>query len=218
MARGRPRRRAPSSTPRTTRCCCAPGSCARAAAGAPGGAPLRYRHVAVDEVQDFSPLEVQVLLGLPRRAAAASRSPATRSSTSSSTRGFTSWASSSGSSASRAPRSSTLRSATARRTRSRASRSALLGELREDDEPPVRTTRSGPPVELFRFTDHGACVAFLADALSELASDEPLASVAVLTPVARAQRPLLRGPRPQRGAARSAASTARTSASRPASR
>ena len=29
------------------------------------------------------------------------------------------------------------------------------------------TTRSGPPVELFRFTDHGACVAFLADALQE---------------------------------------------------
>ena len=28
----------------------------------PGGAPLRYRHVAVDEVQDFSPLEVRVLM------------------------------------------------------------------------------------------------------------------------------------------------------------
>jgi len=25
-------------------------------------APLRYRHVAIDEVQDFSPVEVQVLL------------------------------------------------------------------------------------------------------------------------------------------------------------
>src|SRR6185436_18844242 len=27
------------------------------------GVPLRYRHVAIDEVQDFSPLEVRVLLG-----------------------------------------------------------------------------------------------------------------------------------------------------------
>ena len=26
------------------------------------GRPLRYRHIAVDEVQDFSPLEVRVLL------------------------------------------------------------------------------------------------------------------------------------------------------------
>ena len=53
----------------------------------------------------------------------------------------------------------------------------MLGDLREDDTPPT-TTRSGPPVELFRFTDHGAA-AFLADALG-LASDEPLASVALL--------------------------------------
>src|SRR5262249_12433393 len=58
---------------------------------------------------------------------------------------------------------------------------AVLGPLREDTAPP-HTTRSGPPVELFRFTDHGACVAFLADALSDLARAEPLASVAVLTP------------------------------------
>jgi DNA helicase-2/ATP-dependent DNA helicase PcrA len=57
---------------------------------------------------------------------------------------------------------------------------AVLGDLREDETPPV-TTRTGPPVELFRFTDHGACVAFLADTLKALLADEPLASVAVLT-------------------------------------
>jgi DNA helicase-2/ATP-dependent DNA helicase PcrA len=58
---------------------------------------------------------------------------------------------------------------------------AVLGDLREDDEPP-ETTRSGPPVELFRFRDRGACVAFLAEALRDLARAEPLASVAVLSP------------------------------------
>jgi DNA helicase-2/ATP-dependent DNA helicase PcrA len=57
----------------------------------------------------------------------------------------------------------------------------VLGPLREEEEPP-EATRSGPPVELFRFTDRGACVAFLADALRELMQAEPLASVAVLTP------------------------------------
>jgi ATP-dependent DNA helicase UvrD/PcrA len=57
----------------------------------------------------------------------------------------------------------------------------LLGDLLEDDEPPV-ATRSGPPIELFRFTDRGACVAFLADALQKLSNREPLASVAILTP------------------------------------
>ena len=58
---------------------------------------------------------------------------------------------------------------------------ALLGKLREDDVPLI-TTRSGPPVEFFQHTDHGACIAALADALTELAGEEPLASVAVLTP------------------------------------
>jgi DNA helicase-2/ATP-dependent DNA helicase PcrA len=57
----------------------------------------------------------------------------------------------------------------------------LLGDLREDDDPPV-TTRSGPPVELFRFTDRGACVTFLADSIADLLIDEPMASVAILTP------------------------------------
>jgi DNA helicase-2/ATP-dependent DNA helicase PcrA len=57
----------------------------------------------------------------------------------------------------------------------------VLGDLREDEEPP-EAPRSGPPVELFRFTDRGACVAFLSDALRRLADEEPLASVAVLTP------------------------------------
>jgi DNA helicase-2/ATP-dependent DNA helicase PcrA len=58
---------------------------------------------------------------------------------------------------------------------------AVLGDLREDATPP-KAIRCGPPVELFRFTDHGACVAWLADALKELVSHEPLASVALLTP------------------------------------
>jgi DNA helicase-2/ATP-dependent DNA helicase PcrA len=58
---------------------------------------------------------------------------------------------------------------------------ALLGKLREDDVPLI-TTRSGPPVEFFQHTDDGACIAALADALTELAGEEPLASVAVLTP------------------------------------
>ena len=64
---------------------------------------------------------------------------------------------------------------------------SVLGDLREDDSLPM-VTRSGPPVELFRFTDHGACVAFLADALSGLLRDEPFASVAVLTPALICQR------------------------------
>jgi len=57
----------------------------------------------------------------------------------------------------------------------------VLGDLAEESEPPL-SVRSGPPVECLQFTDPGACVASLADALRALAREEPLASVAVLTP------------------------------------
>jgi DNA helicase-2/ATP-dependent DNA helicase PcrA len=57
----------------------------------------------------------------------------------------------------------------------------LLGDLREDDTPPL-TVRSGPPVELFRFTDHGQAIAVLADALRDLMRAEPFASVVLLSP------------------------------------
>src|SRR5688572_32168044 len=50
----------------------------------------------------------------------------------------------------------------------------LLGDQRE--EGPVMTTRSGPPVEVFEFTESGAAVSFLADALARLGREEPLRS------------------------------------------
>jgi DNA helicase-2/ATP-dependent DNA helicase PcrA len=69
---------------------------------------------------------------------------------------------------------------------------ALLGDLR-DDATPVTTTREGPPVESFEFTDEGACVAFLGEALTALASEEPRASIAVLTPSEEASEIYFRG-------------------------
>ncbi|MCL2779103.1 MAG: ATP-binding domain-containing protein [Polyangiaceae bacterium] len=55
---------------------------------------------------------------------------------------------------------------------------AVLGPLAHDAEPIAN--RQGPPVELFSFSSAGECVAFLADALRELAADEPEANVALL--------------------------------------
>jgi DNA helicase-2/ATP-dependent DNA helicase PcrA len=43
------------------------------------------------------------------------------------------------------------------------------------------STRHGAPVDVFRFKERGAMVAFLADTLKDLSIREPLASVAVLT-------------------------------------
>ena len=147
----------------------------------PGGAgrPLRYRHVAIDEVQDFSPLEVQVLMDCLDQRRSLTLAGDTQQHILEEG-GFSSWTEFLAQLGIAADEVSTLR-VSYRCSREIAEFAlAVLGELREDD-PPL-TVRSGPPVELFRFTDHGACAAFLADALRDLADAEPLASVAILTP------------------------------------
>ncbi len=148
------------------------------------GGALEYRHIAVDEVQDFSPLEVQVLLGCldSRRSitlAGDSQQRLIREG------GFGTWSEFLGHLGVPGTEIETLR--VGYRSTREIMRFALgvLGDLREDDAEP-ESPRSGPPVESFRFTDRGACVAFLADALQRLAESEPLASVAVLTPSAEA--------------------------------
>jgi len=144
------------------------------------GAPLRYRHVAVDEIQDFSPVEVRVLLDCLDERQSITLAGDTQQHIAKEG-GFTSWAAFFKDLGLEGAEVNTLR-VSYRCTREVADFAlAVLGDLREEEVPPI-TTRSGPPVELFRFSDHGACVAFLADALKDLAAKEPLASVAVLTP------------------------------------
>ena len=145
-----------------------------------GSEPLRYRHVAIDEVQDFSPIEVRVLLDcLDKRRSITLAGDTQQHITKDG--GFTSWATFFTHLGLSGAEVSTLE------VSYRCSREIagfaydLLGDLHEDERPPL-TTRSGPPVELFRFSDHGAAVAFLADALKTLLHDEPLASIVLLTP------------------------------------
>jgi DNA helicase-2/ATP-dependent DNA helicase PcrA len=145
-----------------------------------GERPLRYRHVAIDEVQDFAPIEVRVLLGcLDERQSITLAGDTQQHMVEHG--GFRSWSEFLGSLGLEGTEVNTL-DVSYRCTHEIASfATAILGELREDPTPP-KTTRSGPPVELFRFTDHGACVGWLADALKDLGAKEPLASVALLTP------------------------------------
>jgi DNA helicase-2/ATP-dependent DNA helicase PcrA len=142
--------------------------------------PLRYRHVAIDEVQDFAPVEVQVLLDCLDRQRSITLAGDTQQHVIAQS-GFTSWSHFLQHLGVPGAEVETLR-ISYRSTREIMDFAfSVLGTLREDDELP-EATRSGPPVELFRFTDRGAAVAFLSDALRELVRDEPLASVAILTP------------------------------------
>jgi len=144
------------------------------------GRPLRYRHVAIDEVQDFTPLEVRVLLDCLDQRRSMTLAGDTQQHILKDA-GFTSWSDFFAHLGLEGAEVETLR-VSYRSTREIVSfAQGVLGPLREDDEMPM-TTRTGPPVELFRFTDDGACVAFLAEALISLARSEPNASVALLTP------------------------------------
>jgi DNA helicase-2/ATP-dependent DNA helicase PcrA len=147
---------------------------------ADGNRPLRYRHVAIDEVQDLSTVEVQVLLGCLDRNRSITLAGDTQQHVVEDS-GFTSWGDFLAQLGVPGTEIETLRIAYRSSHAIVDFSRSLLGDLREDDEPPM-TTRSGPPVELFRFTDRGGCVAFLGDALTDLTANEPLASVAVLTP------------------------------------
>jgi DNA helicase-2/ATP-dependent DNA helicase PcrA len=146
------------------------------------GRRLLYRHVAVDEVQDFSPVEVQVLLGCLGEDHSLTLAGDTQQHLASAG-GFTSWSEFLAQLGVPGAEVETLR-ISYRSSRPIVSFALeVLGALREDEAPPL-APRSGPAVELFRFTDRGACVAHLADALHELAEREPLASVALLAPSA----------------------------------
>jgi DNA helicase-2/ATP-dependent DNA helicase PcrA len=142
--------------------------------------PLRYRHLAIDEVQDFAPIEVRSLIECLDSRRSLTLAGDTQQHVMEHS-GFTSWSGFLSHLAIPGAALETLR-VSYRSTREIAEFAAsLLGDLREDAGS-LDAPRSGPPVELFRFTDRGACVAFLADALRELITAEPLASVAVLTP------------------------------------
>jgi DNA helicase-2/ATP-dependent DNA helicase PcrA len=144
------------------------------------GRPLRYRHIAIDEVQDFSPLEVHILLECLDRNQSITLAGDTQQHVIEHS-GFTSWSEFLQGLGLPGTAVETLRVSYRSTQQILGFALTLLGDLLEDDEPPV-ATRSGPPVELFRFTDRGACVAFLGDALQKLSNREPMASVAILTP------------------------------------
>jgi DNA helicase-2/ATP-dependent DNA helicase PcrA len=140
--------------------------------------PLQYAHLALDEVQDFSPIEVQVLLGATGKKRSVTLAGDTRQHITHHA-GFSSWQEF----LDRIGVASTaLNTLTVSYRSTHAITRFAISVLESNEEPPARTTRDGPPVELFRFSEHGACVAFLATELRSLLQAEPLANIALLTP------------------------------------
>jgi DNA helicase-2/ATP-dependent DNA helicase PcrA len=145
-----------------------------------GSVPLKYAHIVLDEVQDFSPVEVEVLLNTTDKYRSVTLAGDTRQHISKAA-GFSDWTSFLERIGVESTALSTLE--VSYRSTHPITRFAL-DVLGDTDEPPPRTNRDGPPVELFRFSDHGACVAMISASLKVLLLNEPLANIALLTPTA----------------------------------
>lgn len=149
----------------------------------PGRRLDRLRHIVIDEVQDFAPIEVRVLLECMQPGASITLAGDTQQQLVEHS-GFSSWPTFFRDVGLEGVEVETLRVSYRSSLQVMRFAASLLGDLQEDDE--VHATRDGPPVELFRLTDRGACVALLSDVLRDLMANEPLASVALLTPSAAA--------------------------------
>jgi ATP-dependent DNA helicase UvrD/PcrA len=143
----------------------------------PGGKPIHYEHIVVDEAQDLSAIDVKVFLGAStkRRSVTLAGDVAQRLVFDNA---FTTW---------EALLESIDESATANTTLQLGYRSTeqiielsrhLVGD--RVDIGAWKATRTGAPVELHRFTEQGEAVAVIADALRSLVLREPLASVACI--------------------------------------
>jgi DNA helicase-2/ATP-dependent DNA helicase PcrA len=148
----------------------------------PGGDELVWQHVAVDEAQDRSALEIKVLLEAVH---APDGDPSKRSVTIAGDtaqrlvfdNNFTGWAellAQTGQPAIVRPLKLSYRSTAEVMLLARE----ILGPELAPDEP--LAARPGEPVELHEFGDLGEAVAFLGDALRNLMAREPTASCAVV--------------------------------------
>lgn len=145
------------------------------------GTPLQLGHLVIDEVQDFSPIEILVLLGVCDENRCVTLAGDTRQHISQSA-GFSSWSDFLSQIGVQSTALSTLEVAYRSTRQVVEFAMGLLTRDEQRDEPPPRTVKDGPPVEFFRFTDHGACVAFLSESLRRLQENEPRANIALITP------------------------------------
>lgn len=141
------------------------------------GRPLKYQHLAIDEVQDLAPIEVRVLMDCVDNRKSVTLAGDTQQHVLQEA-GFTDWEEFFAHLGVTGTEVSTLKVAYRSTRPIVAFARAVLGDLAEDDD--VDVPRDGVPVEVLPFGDHGECLAFLADALRALGQKEPHASVALL--------------------------------------
>jgi len=139
--------------------------------------PLIYEHVLIDEAQDMSPVELAVVLDTVRRSESVTLAGDVQQRLLLDN-GFSDWETVLGNLGLSHVQVEPLKLSYRSTHEIIEFARSVLGPLRTPDAP--EATRSGAPVELFGFAHTGDAVAFLAEALRELVSAEPMASVAVV--------------------------------------
>jgi DNA helicase-2/ATP-dependent DNA helicase PcrA len=144
------------------------------------GKPLRLSHLFVDEVQDASPVELRVLLDLTgqERNVTLAGDVAQKMLFDEEEHHEFDWAALLAELGMAHTAIEPLRVSYRSTAEITAFARKVLGPYAHDAEPIA--TRHGPPVELFSYASIGEAVAFLADALRDLARDEPYANVALI--------------------------------------
>ena len=144
------------------------------------GKPIRFAHAFVDEVQDASPVELRVLLELTgkERCITLAGDVAQRMLDEGDDRGEFDWDKLLDGLGVAHTKLEPLRVSYRSTAEITDFARAVLGPLAHQDVP--QTSRRGPPVELFGFASAGEAVAWLAEILKQLASDEPDANVALV--------------------------------------
>lgn len=144
------------------------------------GKPIRFAHIFVDEVQDASPIELRILLDLTGndRSITLAGDVAQRMLDDGDARGEFDWNALLDDLGVPHTRIDPLRVSYRSTAEITEFARTILGPLAHDEVP--ETTRHGPPVELFQFASPGESVAWLAEALKELAREEPAANVALV--------------------------------------
>jgi DNA helicase-2/ATP-dependent DNA helicase PcrA len=147
------------------------------------GQPIRFAHVFIDEVQDGSPIELRVLIDVAGKEQSVTLAGdiAQRMSFRADEGTEFDWSEMldllgvQGDGLARVDALKVSYRSTAEITEFAR---GVLGPLAHDAEPIA--TRHGPPVELFAFSSPGEAVAWIGDALKQLAMDEPYANVALV--------------------------------------
>ncbi len=142
--------------------------------------PIRFAHIFVDEVQDASPVELRVLLELTGKdpCITLAGDVAQRMLDEGDERGEFDWNALLDGLGVAHTKIEPLKVSYRSTAEITEFARAVLGPLAHDEVP--ETTRRGPPVELFAFGSVGEAAAWLAEALKQLARDEPNANVALV--------------------------------------